>query len=76
MGVGGRRPEKQLVWGVVLARPAWTAIKEISGSREGVGSELWRDVFVEEQRVETVGESTNDALGTTILLGGVGTGEL
>ena len=69
------RTEEELVRSVVPAGTTGANVNEEAGGRERVRPEPRRHVGVEEQRADTVIKSAKDTLGTTILLGRVGTSE-
>ena len=70
------RTEEELVRGVVPAGTTGVNVTDEAVSRERVRPEPRRHVGVEEQCADTVIQRAKDALGATILLRRVGTGEV
>ena len=72
--IGWRCTEEKVVRGVVPTGTTRADIKEESGGGECIGPEPRRDVSMKKKGADTVIKGSEDALGATILLGGVGTG--
>lgn len=65
--IGGRGTVEKFERGGELTGVTRPAVKEISDGGEGVGPEFWREGGVEEEAVQALGESANDALGAAVL---------
>ena len=72
--IGWRRTEEKVVRGVVPTGTTRADIEEESGGGECIGPEPRRDVGMKKKGADTIIKGSEDALGATILLGGVGTG--
>ena len=60
----------------MLARPARAQVEKIGCGGEGVGPKSRRRGRVEKEATQALGESSDDALGTPVLLRGVGASEV
>ena len=72
--IGWRCTEEKVVRSVVPMGTTRADIEEESGGGECIGPKSRRDMGMEKKGADTIIKGSEDALGATILLGGVGTG--